>query len=50
MAAVRCISNDLSFHQKHPGVPDGSDSCDGTSYSLTENYTIPITQVTGCDT
>jgi len=36
------ISNDCSFRQKHPGVPDGSDCSDGTSYPLTENYTLPI--------
>jgi len=37
-----CISNDPSFRQKHPGVPDGSDGSDGTSYPLTENYTLPV--------
>jgi len=41
------ISNDPRFHQKHLGVPDGSDGPDGTSYPLTENYTLPIAQVTG---
>ena len=30
------ISNNSSFHQKHRGVPDGSDGFDGTSYRLTE--------------
>jgi len=29
------ISNDPSFRQKHPGVPDGSDGSDGTWYPLT---------------
>jgi hypothetical protein len=41
------ISNNCSFRQKHPGVPDGSDGSDGPSYPLTENYTLPITQATG---
>jgi len=31
------ISNDPSFRPKHPGVPDGSDGSDRTSYPLTEN-------------
>jgi len=43
----RCISNNSSFRQKHPGVPDGSDGSDGTSYPLTENYTLPVAQATG---
>ena len=38
------ISNDPNFRLKHPGVPDGSD---GTSYALTENYTLPVAQATG---
>jgi len=38
------ISNKLSFHQKHQGILDGSDGSDGTSYPLTENYTIPMAQ------
>jgi len=37
-----CISNDLNFRLKHPGVLDGSDGSDGTSYALTENYTLPV--------
>jgi len=41
------ISNDPSFRQKHPGVPDSSDGSDGTSYPLTENYTLPVTQAMG---
>ena len=41
------ISNYSSFRQKHPGVPDGSDGSDGTSYPLTENYTLPVAQATG---
>ena len=41
------ISNNPSFHLKHPGVPDGSDGSGGTSYHLTENQTPPISQVTG---
>jgi len=41
------ISNDPNFSLKHPGVPDGSDASDGTSYALTENYTPPIAQATG---
>jgi len=41
------ISNNSSFRQKDPGVLDGSDSSDGTSYPLTENYTLPVAQATG---
>ena len=41
------ISNNPSFCLKHPGVPDGSDGSDGTSYPLTENYTLPVAQATG---
>jgi len=41
------ISNDPNFCLKHPGVPDGSDGSDGTSYALTENYTLPVAQATG---
>ena len=36
------ISNNPGFRLKHPGVPDGSDGSDGTSYPLTENYTLPV--------
>ena len=39
------ISNDPSFRQKHPGVPDGSDGSDSTSYPLTENYTLHVPPV-----
>jgi len=41
------ISNDPSFRQKHPGVPDGSDGSDGTSYPLMENYTLPVAEAMG---
>jgi hypothetical protein len=41
------ISNNRSFRLKHPGVPDGSDGSDGTSYPLTENYRLPVAQATG---
>jgi len=41
------ISNNSNFPQKHPGVPDGSDGSDRTSYTLTENYTLPVAQATG---
>jgi len=43
---ISFISNNSSFRQKHPGVPDGSDSSDGTSYPLTGNYTLLVAQVT----
>jgi hypothetical protein len=33
------ISNKPSCHQEHPGVSDGPDGSDGTSYPLTENHT-----------
>jgi len=39
------ISNDPSWSQKHPGVPDGSDDSAGTSYPLTENYTLPVAHI-----
>ena len=42
-----CISNDRSFRQKHPGVPDGSDGFDGSSYPLTENNTLHVARATG---
>jgi len=45
--AEECISNDPNFCLKHPGVPDGSDGSDGTSYALTENYTLCVAQATG---
>jgi len=41
------ISNNSSFRQKHPGVPDGSDGYHGTKYPLTENYMLPVAQATG---
>ena len=41
------ISNNSSFRLKHPGVPDGSDGSDGTSYPLTENETRAVAQATG---
>jgi len=41
------ISNNPTFRQKHPGVPDGSDGSDGTLYPLTENYTLHVAQATG---
>ena len=39
------ISNNPSLCQKHPGVPDGSDGSDRTSYPLTEDYTLPVAHV-----
>jgi len=42
------ISNNPSFLQKHPAVPVSSDGSDGTWYPLTEKYTVPIAQLTGC--
>jgi len=44
---VNNISNDPNFRLEHPGVPDGSDGSDGTSYALTENCTLPVAQATG---
>jgi len=41
------IGNDPSFCLKPPGVPEGSDSSDGTSYPLTEHYMLPVAQATG---
>ena len=43
---IEYISNDSSFRQKHPGVPDSSDGSDRTSYPLTENYMLPVAQAT----
>jgi len=40
------ISNDPNFRLKHLGVPHGSDGSDGTSYALTENYTLPVALAT----
>jgi len=42
LAPATYISNNSSFHRKHPGVPNGSDGSDGTSYSLMENYTLSV--------
>ena len=47
-AAETDITDDTNFRLKHPGVPDGSDGSDGTSYALTENYMAPVTHATGC--
>ena len=47
MGREQYISNNPGFRLKHPGVPDGSDGSDGTSYPLTENYTLPVAQATG---
>jgi len=44
---VYIISNNPSFRLKQPGVPDGSDGCDGTSYPLMKNYKLRVTQATG---
>jgi hypothetical protein len=41
------ITNNSGFRQKQPGVPDGSDGSDGTSYPLMENYPLPVAQATG---
>jgi len=35
------------LRQKHPGVPDCSDSLDQTTDPVTENYTLPIAQAMG---
>jgi hypothetical protein len=43
---LKCISNDPTVHQKHPGDPDGSDSSNGTSNTLTDSYTLPMSQAT----
>jgi hypothetical protein len=40
-------SNNHSFHLKHPGVSDSSDGSDRISYSVTENYTLSVTESTG---
>jgi len=41
------ISSNSTFYQKHPGVLDGSDGSDRTSYPLTEKYTLTVAQATG---
>jgi len=41
------ISNDPNFRLKHPGVPDGSDGSDRTSFALMENFTLPVAWATG---
>jgi hypothetical protein len=40
------ITNNPGFRLKHPGVPDGSDGSDRTSYPLTENYKLPVAKAT----
>jgi hypothetical protein len=45
--SLKHISNNPGFRLKHPGVPDGSDGSDGTSYPPTENYTLPVAQAMG---
>jgi hypothetical protein len=47
---ITFISTNLSFRQKQPGVPDASDCSGKTQFRLTENYMLPVTQATGCDT
>jgi hypothetical protein len=44
---MQCISNKHSFHQEHPGVSDGPEVTDGTSYHLTEKQMKPVTLPTG---
>jgi hypothetical protein len=46
LQGARVISNNSSFRLKHPGVSDGSDGSDGTSYHLSENYTVSVAQAT----
>jgi hypothetical protein len=45
--SAKDIRNNPGFRLKHLGVPDGPDSSDGTSYPLTENYTMPVAPPTG---
>jgi hypothetical protein len=45
--AVNNISSNSIFRQKHPGVLDGTDGSDGTSYPLTENKMLSVTQAMG---
>jgi hypothetical protein len=40
------ISDNPSFHQKHPGVPVGSDGSDKSVYPVTEKYTLPVAHPT----
>ena len=47
ITAELCISNDPTFGLKHPGVPDGADGSDGTSYDLIENFTPSVALATG---
>jgi len=39
------ISINSSFRQKQLGVQDGCDSTNGTSYPLTEIYTVPVAYI-----
>jgi hypothetical protein len=41
------IRNNSSFRPKHLGVPNGSNGSYRTSYHWTENYPLPVAQVTG---
>lgn len=45
---VKNISNNSSFRQEHPGIPDDSDSAYGITYPLMENYVLPVPQMMGC--
>jgi hypothetical protein len=47
MSMTGHISNNPSFRLKHPGDPDSPDGSAGTSYPLTENYTLPVAQAMG---
>ena len=44
---ISFISSNPGLHQKHQGVPDGSNSAEARSYSVMENDTLPVTQATG---
>jgi len=45
--ALGPTSNNPGFSQKHPGIVVGSESGDGTSSTLMEKHTLPITQEMG---
>jgi len=45
LLSMSCISNNLSFRQKQPGVPEGSGGSDRMSYPLTEIYTLRVAYV-----
>jgi hypothetical protein len=47
LATPQYIRNKPSIHQKHIGVPDTSDGCEGTLYPRMEDVIVPVSQAMG---